>query len=1136
MANNSISQIIRQFLEMNQNSLENYEKISEAITTDKKTVSLDLFDEQGNLKTVQVPAFGYLKREIERLDTNFKSLSGIGNADASVRMADGTFRKIQKSKLKAPAKSVTNVETPREFIATTNNFFESFLNPLLQVRVGVNGQIPTGTEKIKVRRYLVDSSDALSAEWFDDNASGLDNLEINTTISQLETAGVKYILDEEVIDAPIRSSQYSGAFNVIKVRTAQRNIVVDSVSQTKSVKLYSLDKLSYNDSEKSMDETESLKVNDELLVNSGNNSTKYRVVSINSDTLEVELLLLEGYESIKVGANQLKIYKGKEAYDSINIAVGFDERVIAFIKPVDPESNIEAEIWSPGTAFYTNSLTITRDNGEVQTLANYYKEEVSDFGQFIKALKEDSIPPATVGVAPDAPQLDSSSFKVVQVNTHLTKNKAFQDVKKLDSNKISTKDKIARLDSDLSKKRADLSTKKYKSSVERDRDKNELTSLINERTAESKLYSSLVNEIKSVATDNSIQSIAPKYRVRGFFPMPTAKLAGDTVAQEVVQFKIQYRYLSSDGTPADINQIEVNQDGNSATGVFSNWIEMKSKARKRIKDEVTGKYIWATESIEDGQEVNINQIDIPVQPGETVEFRVKSLSEAGYPANPVESEWSPITRVEFPSGTQADESVTNIVSDNSKEIAKVELIGELESAGMYIHMSDQFTVNEKFFAHESNSIASGFLTSEQSPISLFDKLVQMQNEINALKEQIAGTLGELAVKIQYEDGTVESVQNGTVKQIFAGYYTDNVADLQIKKGHIVTKTFKILLENEKATPLELISRLAGDRKQAVYTSTANSNFGVNGNQATVDSEVSDDSFYLSQGKYDQVPVLYQNTTAAEFASQIYLNEAPTQSAQLKGQFIYSRFKDISNSNTLYSVVDQDTADTSGAITYEYGMYDILSANISGGPVGDSFVWTGTWDSNNDPIVTSTSILSTANVSYNESILLHGDHPDINGLSSPSYVSIYNDGANHVQSKSAKVNGIQTAYFYDLSEARTTKMAFEPNDQYLLGGKSCGAYLFMSPLSIDSISVDADNSSGKYIVKNGESNAVSIDVIFQYRMTDYGGTSTSGTGFIGGIQGQPISNLTYSKRIGLDVLDSESNKFSFDLEVFAKYTA
>ena len=225
MANNSISQIIRQFLEMNQNSLENYEKISEAITTDKKTVSLDLFDEQGNLKTVQVPAFGYLKREIERLDQNFKSMSGIGTGDASVRMADGTFRQIQKSKLKTAAKSVDNIETPVEFVTKTNNFFESFLNPLLQVQVNVNGQVDAGTEKIKLRRYIIDANDATSTIWFDDNLKGLDNLEINGMLSQLETAGVKYILDEEIIDAPVRSTKYYGGFNVIKVRTTQRNIV-----------------------------------------------------------------------------------------------------------------------------------------------------------------------------------------------------------------------------------------------------------------------------------------------------------------------------------------------------------------------------------------------------------------------------------------------------------------------------------------------------------------------------------------------------------------------------------------------------------------------------------------------------------------------------------------------------------------------------------------------------------------------------------------------------------------------------------------------------------------------------------------------------------------------------------------------
>ena len=1133
MANNSISQIIRQFLEMNQNSLENYEKISEAITTDKKTVSLDLFDEQGTLRTVQVPAFGYLKREIERLDQNFKSLSGIGSGDASVRMADGTFRQIQKSKLKTAANPVTNITTPIEFVATTNNFFESFLNPLLQVQLNVNGQISTGTEKIKLRRYIIDSNNAASAEWFDGNLKGLDNLEVDFTISQLETAGVKYILDEETIDAPVRSTKYYGGFNVIKVRTTQRSIVVDGVTQTKTVKLYTLDKFSYSDADKSMSETESIRVGDEMLVNSGNNSTKYKIVALNSDTLEVELLLTEGYESIKVGANQLKIYKGKDAYDNIDIAIGFDERLVAFIKPVDPESNIEAEVWSPGTAFYSNDLIIARENGEVETLADYYKNEVSDFGQFIKALKEDSIPPATVGVAPDAPQIDPNSFKVVQVNTHLTNSKSFQKVQQLSSTKTSTETKIKRLDDTLAKKRSEVATKKYSSSIERDRDRNELTSMLNERSAESKLYSSLVNEIKSVATDGAIQSIAPKHRVRGFFPMPTAKLAGNTVPQEVVQFKIQYRYLSQDGTPSDVNQIETTVDGSATTGVFSNWIEVTSKARKRIKDQVTSKYIWATEAIENGQEVNINQIDIPIQAGEVVEFRVKSLSEAGWPANPVESEWSNITRIQFPSSAQSNDSVVSLIEENSKEIAKIQLIDEIESKGVYVHINDSFIVNEKYFAHEAQNIASGFLTTEQSPINLFDKLIAMQKEIDALKEKIAGTVGELAVKIQFEDGTTEIIQNNTVKSIFAGYYTDEVKDLTVKKGHIVTKTFKILLENSKATALELISRLAGDRKSSVYSSSTNNLFGINPNTTNLDSAITADSFYLSQGKYDMVPVIYQNTSAVEFTTSNFLNDAPLQSGQLKGQFAYSRFRNISNSEDLYTTDDLIAGDTTAAIQYEISMWNVTSQSY-GNVANDGYIWTGNWDTNGIPEATTPSIVSTAGQGYDSGLHVHKDHPLLQ--TTTIFNNVYQSGTGIVQAKTATLNNIQSAYYLDATENRTLKTAFDPSDQYLLGGKSCGSYLFMSPLSIESLSVDADNTSGKYVVNSGESNAITIDVVFQYRMTDYAGTSDSNLGFVGGVASSPVSNLTYSKKIGLDILDVDSNKFSFDLEVFAKYTA
>jgi hypothetical protein len=42
-------------------------------------------------------------------------------------------------------------------------------------------------------------------------------------------------------------------------------------------------------------------------------------------------------------------------------------------------------------------------------------------------------------------------------------------------------------------------------------------------------------------------------------------------------------------------------------------------------------------------------------------------------------------------------------------------------------------------------------------------------------------IGELVVKIMDEDGTVTIINSGTKNQIFAGYYTDEVASLTVKK-------------------------------------------------------------------------------------------------------------------------------------------------------------------------------------------------------------------------------------------------------------------------------------------------------------------------------------------------------------------
>ena len=128
-----------------------------------------------------------------------------------------------------------------------------------------------------------------------------------------------------------------------------------------------------------------MKIGDELTINGGSKNTRYKIVKLDGSTNEVELELVEGYESIKIGVNQLSIYKPDAKNLNIDINVGFNERILVFFKAVDPDSKILAENWSPGFGLYTNELTLLQEDRTSIKLDDYYKEEVADFGQFIQA-------------------------------------------------------------------------------------------------------------------------------------------------------------------------------------------------------------------------------------------------------------------------------------------------------------------------------------------------------------------------------------------------------------------------------------------------------------------------------------------------------------------------------------------------------------------------------------------------------------------------------------------------------------------------------------------------------------------------------------------------------------------------------
>lgn len=1122
--NNSLSTLISQFLKLETNALEVFDKLNEAITSSKKTVDIDLFDQNNNLVRVQVPSFGYLKNELNRIDTNVKNLAGTGDSDTNVRLSDGTYRKVITSKLKTPANTITNVAVPTTFNSKSNWFFEEFMNPLLYVGIDVTGQIPIDTEKIIVKRYILTLDTEKKKQFFTNKYKGKDGFTYAEFVNDMLAQNITFVLDEEVLDVPPRALRYVGSFGVLRIKNKQEDILVDGQTVKIRSNIYKLDKLTYTDLNSGFTDSVSLKIGDSVIVNNDRKNTRYIVKSVDSSTNEVGLELVEGFDAINIGTSVISIYKGQDDTIQLEIPIGFDENVAIFVKAIDPISKIPGEFWSPGIGFYSNELEILQVNGDVQTLETYYKNQVADIGNILLGMAKDKMPPSVYAVEPNVPVLSADNFSVVQINKHLTDNDSFKEVQQSNDEKNKLVAEIKEADVAIKRKRALIATKKYDSAIEKQADQKELQNLIEQRANASKLYSSIVNNIVDKTKGEGLIEISPKYRVRGFWPIPQPVASKFTNPQEIVQFVVQYRYLSTTGKPNNVTQLNFRDNSNvDRRGTFSNWNEIKTKARQRVKNEITGQFEWYVEDVENADAVNINQLDIAIQANESVEIRIKSVSEAGYPSNPRESEWSESVIIDFPQELIQTNDLQAIKEENTVELAKVKLIEELESKGIDEHLQSSFAINEYYYAHDANVIASGFLSPEQKPVSLYDKLVEFENRITQLQNIIDKVTGELIVKLLDDTGAETLIENNSSNKFFAGYYVDEIKDRDIKKGSIVTKTYFITIENNVATPLELISRMPGSRLQKLPDS------GLFGSTVVI----TNDSYYNTRAHYDVVPLVYTNPQSLNN----FTSEAPYQSGQRYGQYIYGRWANVSGTENFYDDFDIDAISTiiSSVNDAEYYLNNVTATSTGPGNLSTTdFVWncqTGT-----DVVPLGAASPSLPYSSYSTGLYVHWMHPNvINGtydlLSGQRDLRM----AKPATLKATEAYGkTQNGYFYDSSVGRTIKCSFQPDDQYLLGGKSCGSYLFMAVNNETSVQTNGDDDLSSIKIQIGQNNAIQIPLVYQYRMSDFAGVGTDGLGFIAGDPTGTTKDITYSKQMGFDIKLVNETMFKFDIEVYSKY--
>lgn len=820
MSNQSYIKIQEQIVNYNNNILDLISQLNSLVGSNDSSVQISFTDENRNLTTYDLPSWGYLQKEIKRLNNNINTLFAINENGARIQTSDNVWRKLILVDLEEEPNPIQNVSILNNFISDQNHFFDSLLNPNLSVEIDLSDKVSDTVREVLVRRYIIDfdrnvdgtlsNNGQIALDSFNANFRGKNDINLGDFLEWHETTpGVRYATnpyyDEEKYDLEPKRPLYDGYFSVFRTEE-------DSVNKKL---FYVLNSLDYRLT--TTNEIKQLAVGDKLVINRENTATIYEIKEIltGNSNPRVRLERTQGNETVPVGEGTLKAYGPSVSEQRLKVTIGYNERNVVFLKSINSNSYMEARNWSGGVGFFTNDLNLSsNDSDNGKTMDEYYTEKVSDYGLALKDLVKTKTP-IERGAIPNRPILLENNFKVVQINKHLTDN---QDKKEI-ANKFSQMEKlrneIGQLDSSISSKTKQMRLSTFKSNNEKKAAEKDLQNLISKKNNASSLLRSASNEIITMTNDpNSNRKVTPKFRVRGFWDIPEPKLIRGSRPQEIVQFKIQYRYASLSGEENSIESFKLqNSDGSdSANAIFSNWSTLMSDTRQRVYNEELDVYEWVVQDVSEADTPNINQLDIPIQPNERVEIRIKSLSEVGYPESPIESDWSEIFTIDFPDDLS---TVTNsedfILQEASRQDTIVQLRTELGNVDE--HLNDQTTVGDNTYYHAADTVLAMIPNENGEQQSLLDFLVSMQNRINSLEEQINRTRGILQVYVYRNDESF-LVKNDTELQFnvecedyLDKYEEDSSVTGRVYRNNIYTvKDFYVRVVNaSSSSPLGLLS-------------------------------------------------------------------------------------------------------------------------------------------------------------------------------------------------------------------------------------------------------------------------------------------------------------------------------------------
>lgn len=745
-------------------------------TNAKNDITVELKKEDGTVKTVTVNSFQHLQQELTRIDNNFKSLIlGTGySIDKTGQISQ--YQKVTFSN----AEYLENFSLDTEnCIVDNNTIIEDLVFPTIKLPITIDNDILE--TKIYCKIY--------------DIIDGFDNIPDNPkelTLQYLTNNGkLKYNEYYRTLNVEKQKVQYFGRFNVetVEVDSENSNVFIVTLNTTKYT------------NKNILGDTIDLKIGDNLTSDNDNNLFEISDIDLFSRT--VKLTRIGGIEAPKVGINSLYF---KETINTdikiINFPVKPAKKLIVFFST----ENINTISYpSFGIKIDTTNYRVIHNN-TTYTIDEYFQKYVTNFTEYINSLMMETTIPYSLGIKPDKPVLQSQNFKVVQINKHIIDAKTQSEMIDLNKKKQQIQNDIDYKQTIIDQTQNEVDTLKFNSIEEKNYRLNKIVQLRNEINTLKQNLLTVTRDIDSNATKYGLKNSKPKYKVIGFWDMQESLYSPLTQAQHIIKYEVQYRYLSKDVDTTDSTTYKMVSNGKEITVAFSNWNELQTRTLNKVKD-INGNLKWEEPLLDSVDDININQCSITINEGESIEIKVRAVTEAGYPVAPMKSEWSESLRIDFPDDLK-NNNLQATVSQNNIDLNKAEFNAILQNLGLLTHISGTIKESEKTFYHSATDIASGQYTQEQKNIPLDVCIKNILNDINILKQ--TDVTQNINISFVDFDGESYTITNNTTLEINGGNYSEVFNVLDDKTwGGIVRKRGYIKIRNNNHVPIELRTLVPG---------------------------------------------------------------------------------------------------------------------------------------------------------------------------------------------------------------------------------------------------------------------------------------------------------------------------------------